>query len=369
MDIQEDQWIGCDCVSLQHNGWQPLLKPYARANVRKSLGQIFSVAIPIAGIFWVAATVLKTTFWWLVFPLDLLLSLFLVRLFILQHDAGHGSLFPVRWANDLFGSISGVLTLVPYHQWKYAHARHHATSGNLDKRGVGDIMTLTVDEYLALGAWGRLRYRLYRNPFVLFVLGPIYEFMLRYRLPLGFGGNKRHIQFSVYATDVVLLLMLLGIGWAFGWWTLLFIYLPTLYFAAMFGIFLFYVQHQFEDAYWDHDPRWEYLKAAMEGSTYLRLPRILQWLTGNIGFHHIHHLAPMIPNYELERVQNEVSLVQVAPTVTLKDAFKIAFSDLHLYDMKERKLIGFKSSFVKEKLQAIKKERREARRRRKQATV
>ncbi|MBE3594699.1 MAG: fatty acid desaturase, partial [Candidatus Carbobacillus altaicus] len=326
-------------MSLQQNNWQPLLKPYARPSVHKSIGQIVSVALPIMMIFLVAAHVLTTPFWWIVFPLDILLSLFLVRLFILQHDAGHGSLFPKRWANDLFGSISGVFTLVPYHHWKYTHARHHATSGNLDKRGVGDIMTLTVDEYLALSAVGRLKYRLYRNPFVLFLLGPIYEFMLRYRLPLGFGGKRPHIQFSVYATDAALLLFLLTIGWAFGWWTLLLIYLPTIYFAAMFGIFLFYVQHQFEDAYWEHDPRWEYLKAAMEGSTYLKLPRVLQWLTGNIGFHHIHHLAPMIPNYELERVQREVPLVRVAPTVTLKDALKIAFIDLHLYESTSRKLI------------------------------
>jgi omega-6 fatty acid desaturase (delta-12 desaturase) len=178
----------------------------------------------------------------------------------------------------------------------------------------------------------------------MFFLGPIYVFMISYRLPLGYGSEKPSVRNSVALTNLFLALLLAGIVVFLGVKTLLFVYLPIQYLAGMIGIFLFYVQHQFEDVYWEHDPRWEHLKAAMEGSTYLKLPPVLQWLTGNIGFHHIHHLAPKIPNYLLPKVQEEVDLVKVAPTVTLKDAFKIAFADMHLYDEESRKLVGFKEA-------------------------
>lgn len=328
---------------VQPKDWIPLIKPYTKANIWRSLRQVLNTLLPLLLLFYLAHRALSVSLL-LTLVLDLAAAFFVVRLFILQHDAGHGSLFPKKWANDFLGFFSGVLTLVPYHHWQLSHARHHATSGNLDKRGVGDIDTMTLEEWLRASPWKRLRYRIYRNPFVMFFIGPIYTFMLSYRLPLGFGANKPWVRNSVALTNLVLVLLLCGIVWFFGFKTLLLVYLPIQYFAGMVGIFLFYVQHQFEDAYWEHDPRWEHLKSAMEGSTYLKLPKLLQWLTGNIGFHHIHHLSPKIPNYNLETVQREVSLVKVAPTVTLKDAFKIAFADLHLHDEESRKLVGFKEA-------------------------
>lgn len=326
---------------IEPKDWIPLVKPYAKPDVRRSLRQVADTALPLFALFFLAHKALSLSLL-LTLALDFVAALFLVRLFILQHDAGHGSFFPKRWMNDLLGFLSGVLTLVPYHYWQASHARHHATSGNLDKRGVGDIYTMTVREYLEATPWERFKYRIYRNPFVMFLIGPIYVFMISYRFPLGYGSDKPHLRNSVAFTNLALALLLAGIVLLFGVKTLLFVYLPIQYFAGMLGIFLFYVQHQFEDAYWENDPRWEYLKAAMEGSTYLKLPKLLQWLTGNIGFHHIHHLAPKIPNYYLEKVQKEVDLVKVAPTVTLKDALKIAFADMHLHDEESRKLVGFK---------------------------
>ncbi|GLV47195.1 fatty acid desaturase [Thermus sp. LT1-2-5] len=324
--------------------WIPLIKPYTKPNTLRSLRQVADTLLPLLALFYLAHKALSVSLP-LTLALDFVAALFLVRLFILQHDAGHGSFFPKKWMNDLLGFFAGVLTLVPYHHWQLSHARHHATSGNLDKRGVGDIYTMTLEEYLQATPRERLAYRLYRNPFVMFLLGPIYVFMLSYRLPLGYGSERPSVRHSVALTNLALTLLLAGIGVFLGWKTLLFVYLPIQYLAGMVGIFLFYVQHQFEDAYWEHDPRWEHLKAAMEGSTYLKLPKVLQWLTGNIGFHHIHHLAPKIPNYHLPKVQEEVDLVKVAPTVTLKDAFQIAFADMHLHDEESRKLVGFKEAY------------------------
>ena len=334
---------GVKMKKIEPKDWIPLIKPYAKPNTFRSLRQVADTLLPLLLLFYLAHKALSVSLA-LTLLLDFAAALFLVRLFILQHDAGHGSFFPKKWMNDLLGFLAGVLTLVPYHHWQLSHARHHATSGNLDKRGVGDIYTMTLEEYLKASPWDKLKYRLYRNPWIMFFLGPIYVFMLSYRLPLGYGSDKPSVRNSVALTNLFLALLLAGIVVFFGVKTLLFVYLPIQYLAGMIGIFLFYVQHQFEDVYWEHDPRWEFLKAAMEGSTYLKLPRVLQWLTGNIGFHHIHHLAPKIPNYLLPKVQEEVDLVKVAPTVTLKDAFKIAFADMHLYDEESRKLVGFKEA-------------------------
>ncbi len=321
--------------------WVPLVQPFARPSLWRSLGQVFTSYLPFLALWYLAYRALEVH-WGLTLVLDLLAALFLVRIFILQHDAGHGSFFRQRWANDLLGFVSGVLTLTPYGYWRHAHARHHATSGNLDKRGVGDIYTMTTEEYLAATPWQRFSYRVYRNPFVMFLFGPVWVFMLSYRLPLGYGGDKPKVRASVWWTNLALAGLVAFVFAAFGWKAFLLVYLPVQYFAAMIGIFLFYVQHQFEDAYWEHDPRWEYLKAAMEGSTYLKLPPLLQWLTGNIGLHHVHHLAPKIPNYRLQEAHDRVALLQVAPTVTLADAFKIAFADLHLYDPEADRLVGFR---------------------------
>lgn len=326
---------------VQPRDWVPLVKPFAEPSLWRSLGQVLTSFLPFLALWYLAYRALEVH-WGLTLALDLAAAFFLVRIFILQHDAGHGSFFKNPRANDVLGFVSGVLTLTPYGYWQHAHARHHATSGNLDKRGVGDIYTMTTEEYLAATPWQRFSYRVYRNPFVMFLIGPVWVFMLSYRLPLGYGSDKPKVRASVWWTNLALAGLVALVFAVFGWKAFLLVYLPVQYFAAMIGIFLFYVQHQFEDAYWEHDPRWEYLKAAMEGSTYLKLPPLLQWLTGNIGLHHVHHLAPKIPNYRLQEAHDRVDLLKVAPTVTLTDAFRIAFADLHLFDPKEDRLVGFR---------------------------
>jgi len=328
---------------LKPNQWTPLVRPFAEPRTGRSVLETLLTLVPLAAL-WGGAAWALTHLPWAVPILDLLAAFFLVRVFILQHDAGHGSLFKqARW-NDRLGFLAGVLTLTPYAHWRLTHARHHATSGNLDKRGVGDVYTMTLEEYLKAPRARRFFYRLYRHPLVMFLLGPIAIFMLGYRLPLGYGGDRPAIRRGVALTNLALLALWSAIVLFLGWKVLLLVYLPVQYLAGVIGIFLFYVQHQFEDAYWEEDPRWQYLRAAMEGSSYLKLPRFLDWLTGHIGFHHVHHLAPKIPSYRLAEAHREVAWMQVAPTVTLKDALGIAFADLHLYDQEKDRLVGFKDA-------------------------
>lgn len=233
---------------IEPEDWIPLVKPYAKPNVWRSPRQVANTVLPLFALFFLADKALEVSLA-LTLLLDFVAALFLVRPFILQHDAGHGSLFPRRWANDLLGFLSGVLTLVLYRFWQASHARHHATSGNLDKRGVGDIHTLTVKEYLEATPWERFKYRVYRNPFVMFLLGPIYVFMISYRFPLGYGSDKPRLRNSVAWTNLGIAILLAGLVLLFGTKTLLFVYLPIQYLAGMIGIFLFYVRHQFEDVY------------------------------------------------------------------------------------------------------------------------
>lgn len=317
------------------------LKPYTKPITWRSLLQIFNTFTPFFLLFYLSHRALSIH-WTLALPLNILGGLFLVRIFILQHDAGHGSLFRNRWANSALGFIFSILTLVPYAAWQYNHALHHSTSGNLDKRGVGDVYTMTVQEYLEASRRRRLQYRMFRNPFVMYLLGPFVVFMLGYRIPMGISRQKPALLRSVMYTNIGIALYITAIVMLFGWKTLWLVYLPIQYVASAVGLFLFYIQHQFEDTYWERDPRWEFLRAGLEGASYLRLPRVLQWLTGNIGFHHVHHLAPRIPNYLLEKAFREIPLLQNAPTFTLADAIKVAFADLHLYDEERGHLVGFR---------------------------
>ncbi|MER3474308.1 MAG: fatty acid desaturase [Armatimonadota bacterium] len=317
------------------------LKPYTKPITWRSLLQVVTTFTPFFLLFVLSHRLLGVHWAWSL-PLNILAGLFLVRIFILQHDAGHGSFFRARWANTLLGFVSSILTLVPYAAWQYTHALHHSTSSNLDRRGVGDVYTMTVQEYLQASRWQRLRYRVFRNPFTIYLLGPFVVFMVGYRIPMGISRQKPALLRSVMYTNLGIALYLTAIVVLFGWKTLWLVYLPIQYVASAVGLFLFYIQHQFEDAYWERDPRWEFLRAGLEGASYLRLPRVLQWLTGNIGFHHVHHLAPRIPNYLLEKAYREIPLLQNAPTFTLKDAIKVAFADLHLYDEERGHLVGFR---------------------------
>lgn len=242
-------------------------------------------------MLWAAAYFSLSVSYWLTFPIALVASGFVLRTFIIFHDCCHGSFFKSKRANDILGTITGVLTVTPYQQWKNEHSIHHATSSNLDKRGVGDIWVMTVDEYKAASPWGRLFYRIYRNPFVLFCIGPIYVFLLAYRFNR--KGARRKERINTHLTTVLIVVLYAFMSWLVGWQAFVMVQAPIFFFSGFFGIWLFYVQHQFEETYFEHEDEWSYVKAAVEGSSYYKLPKLLQWISGNIGFHHVHHLSLM----------------------------------------------------------------------------
>jgi omega-6 fatty acid desaturase (delta-12 desaturase) len=262
---------------------------------------------------------------------------FLVRIFIIFHDCGHGSFFKSRNANDILGFVTGVLTFTPYHHWRWEHAAHHATSGDLDRRGLGDIWTLTVQEYLESSRWQRFAYRLARNPIVLFVVAPLFLFMIKHRLPKAKASpRERH---SVYWMNLAVLGMAAALSAIFGIKAYLTIQLTILMVAGSTGFWLFYVQHQFEGVYWERGEEWDYTAAALQGSSFYKLPKILQWFTGNIGYHHIHHLSSRIPNYNLESCHKAHPLFQSVKPVTLFSSLK-SFT-FRLWDEQRRKLVGY----------------------------
>jgi omega-6 fatty acid desaturase (delta-12 desaturase) len=277
--------------------------------------------------------------YWLTLLLSIPTAGFLMRLFIIQHDCGHGSFFRSRKANDSVGLACSLFTMTPYYYWQKSHAIHHANAGNLDHRGIADIYTMTVQEYLALPKWGQFKYRLYRNPFILFVLVPTVLFVILYRFPSSDNPALKRVQSSVHWTTLALAILMGGLIWLVGLKALLLIHLPVMIIASTLGTWLFFVQHQFEDTYWAGGDTWDYTLAALQGSSYYKLPKILQWFTGNIGFHHIHHLSPRIPNYLLEQCHEENPLFQETIVLTLRSSLKSMA--LTLWDEEQKKLIGF----------------------------
>ncbi len=318
--------------------WDKLVKKYQNSSSWKSIWQLCNSFIPFLLTWYLMYLSLDVSYW-----LTLLLALpaagFVVRIFIIQHDCGHGSFFESKRANDFWGMAGSIISFTPYHYWRKNHAIHHASAGKLDQRGIGDIYTMTVDEYLQQTRWGKLKYRLYRNPFILFVLIPIILFVVLYRLPISDTKDFKKFQPSVYITSIVIALLVAGMIWLVGWQNFLMIQLPITFIASTTGTWLFYVQHQFEDTYWTESNGWDYASAAMQGSSYYKLPKVLQWFTGNIGFHHIHHLSPKIPNYLLEKCYKENPVFQKTATLTLRSSFRSMF--LRLWDEKEKKLISF----------------------------
>ena len=318
--------------------WGAVLAPYKKPDMGRSVWQLASAAAMYAGT-WMLMYFSLSVSYWLTLALAVPAAFFLTRLFIIQHDLGHGSFFKSTRAADIIGSILGVLTLTPYHYWKKTHAIHHATSGNLEHRGFGDILTLTVDEYLKLSVFKRFKYRLYRNPFVLFGVGPATHFAIVHRIPTIVPREWRRERRSILWTDVGLAALVVVAGLIFGFRSLLLVHLPLLLISCSMGVWLFYVQHQFEPTYWEHDDRWKYESAALEGSSYYRLPKVLHWLTGNIGFHHIHHLNARIPNYKLPEVFAKHPELQNVTQLTLWGSLKCY--KLTLWDEKERRLVPF----------------------------
>jgi acyl-lipid omega-6 desaturase (Delta-12 desaturase) len=265
---------------------------------------------------------------------------FLVRLFMIQHDCGHGAFFRHRGFNDWVGRVIGVLTLTPYDFWRQTHAMHHATSGNLERRGMGDVDTLTVREYLSLSGWGRLRYRMYRHPFVLFGIGPAYLFFLQQRLPIGLLRGGWRPWFSAMSTNVAIAIVAALMIWLVGLIPFLLVHLPIMLLGASVGVWLFYVQHQFEHTYWTHDEDWNLQDAALRGSSYYDLPGILRWFTANIGVHHVHHLCSRIPFYRLPAALRDYPALAASGRLTLAQSFSCV--RLVLWDETRRRLISFR---------------------------
>ncbi len=318
--------------------WTALMAQYQTPNTWQSIGQVVNTFIPFFLLWYVMVLSLDFSYW-LTLALALPTAGLLVRIFIIQHDCGHGSFFKSRKANDYLGSVCGVLTLTPYYYWRKGHAIHHASASNLAQRGVGDVYTMTVNEYLQESAWGRLKYRLYRHPLFLFGLAPTLLFFVLYRFPQAGTKSWKRERASVWWTNIALATAVVALSFAIGFKAFLLIHLPVTFLAATFGAWLFFVQHQFEDTYWAGEDEWDYSLAALKGSSYYQLPPVLQWFTGNIGFHHIHHLSPRIPNYLLQKCHEENPMFQRVVVLTLRSSFQTIF--LSLWDEEHNRLVSF----------------------------
>lgn len=316
--------------------WQKIVARYAHPDVRKSLWQLANSLIPYFILLYLMYRSLEIGYW-----LTLLLAIptagFMIRIFIIHHDAGHGSFFKSQRANTIAGYITGILTFTPYEQWRRDHAIHHATAGDLDRRGVGDVPTMTLQEYRAASRWKQVGYRLIRNPLVLFGLGQIFVFVLSHRFWAPTAGRREKL--SVVWTNLALLGILLACSLTIGWQAYVLIQLPVIWLGGALGEWLFYVQHQYQGVYWTHHQEWNYYRSAVQGASFYQLPRLFQWFTGNIGFHHIHHLSPKIPNYNLERCHAENPLFHQATTLTLRTALQSL--NLRLYDEDSGRMVGF----------------------------
>lgn len=311
--------------------------PYEKSDNWNSVRQIINTFVPFFLLWYLAYVSLSVTYW-LTLGICIIAGGFLTRIFIIFHDCCHNSFFKNRKVNEFLGTVSGVLTLFPFKQWQHSHNVHHAGSGNLDKRGVGDIWVLTVDEYLSASTWTKIRYRIYRNPFVMFIIGPIFVFLITNRFNR--KGAKRKERMNTYITNISIVALVAIMGFTLGWQSFLLVQGTIFMVSGSAGIWLFYVQHTFEDSYFEEDEDWEYVKAAVEGSSFYKLPKPLQWLTGNIGFHHVHHLSPRVPNYKLEEAHNSSKPLQHVPTVTLKTSLESL--KFRLWDEKAKKFVSFK---------------------------
>jgi omega-6 fatty acid desaturase (delta-12 desaturase) len=321
--------------------WQPIVARYQRSSVARAVAQMITTLVPLAAVFCAMYLLLSVSVW-----LTLLLALpaagFLVRTFIIMHDCAHGSFFASKRANGIVGWITGVLTVTPFGQWRHEHALHHASSGDLNRRGHGDVDTLTVREYAALSRGARLRYRLVRNPFILFGLGPIHFVLMNRVPPRGNDAQAKRGRVSVWSTNVAVAALYVGASLWIGWGAALLIYGSAMYLAAAAGIWLFYVQHQFEGTYWQEHAEWDYATSAIRGSSYLRLPAVLRWFTGSIGVHHVHHLGPRIPNYALLRCHEENTLFHDVTVITLAQSVRTL--RLTLWDEDRQQLVGFRDA-------------------------
>jgi len=315
------------------------LEQYARSDLGRSLRSLATSVLPFF-VLWAAMFAVYSTSYWLVLLLAVPAAGFLVRTYIMFHDCVHGSLMQSRRANAWLGTALGLLVFTPFARWRYEHLIHHATAGDLDRRFIGDVPMLTVAEYRAKPWFFRLGYRLYRSPLVMFGLGSIYSTILMQRVPTPAARNR--LQRSVWLTNVAVVVLVAALCVAFGWQAVLFVELPLVVLAGSVGIWLFYVQHQFDDTYWERTEEWSFNDAALRGSSHLALPKVLQFFSGNIGFHHVHHLNPKIPNYNLQRAHEEQPMFASVPSVSLSDGLRAV--QLKLWDEDAQRMTTWKQA-------------------------
>lgn len=320
------------------NSWMKIVQKYNQPIAIRSWWQVINSFVPYIGLWFLMYYSLSVSYW-----LTLLISVFaagfLVRIFIIFHDCGHGSFFKSVRLSKWVGIPLGMLVFTPYHRWHHDHMIHHQTVGNLDKRGVGDVKTLTVEEYQKLSNWRKLVYRFYRHPVILLIIGPFVLFTVLFRFPKRDRSKKEKLY--THLTTLAIAGVVTGISFWIGLVPYLLIQIPVLYIAAVHGAWLFYVQHQYEDVKWSRGTDWDYKTMALEGSSFLKLPKVLQWFTGNIGFHHIHHLSPKIPNYNLEKCYNENEQFHIEKPLTFFTALRSL--KFRLWDEKNQRLVSFRA--------------------------
>ena len=326
---------------LDGRAWTQILARYRQPSNGRGIVEIAITVVPLAAL-WALAWLTLDVGYWLALPIAIAAGAFLVRLFAIQHDCSHGSFFRHKLANDWIGRVLSVATLTPYGVWRRTHATHHAFTGNLDRRGLGDVGILTVDDYRSRSFWGRLSYRLYRHPLVMFGLGPAYLFFLQHRLPVGLMRNGWKPWISTMTTNVAIGAIATLLIWLIGIKAFLLVHLPVMLLAASAGVWLFYVQHQFEHTTWADNDEWKPHDAALHGSSYYDLPAFLHWFTANIGVHHVHHLCSRIPYYRLPRVLQDHPELRNVGRLTLLQSFRCV--NLALWDETQRRLVSFREA-------------------------
>ncbi len=331
-ETQEDSTVGVKA----ERDWRAAIAPYAKPRLGRSLLDLATSVLPYLGLSALMYLALDVSYV-IVLALAVPAAGFLVRTFIVFHDCTHGSFLPGKRANLWVGRLCALLVFAPFARWRHQHAMHHATSGDLERRGDGDVPTLTVAEYRALPPKRRLAYRLFRNPLVMFTIGPIYSMIIGPRMIS--RDVRPRIRHSVYLTNLALAVLIGGLCWLIGPLAYLQVQMPTALMAGMAGVWLFYVQHQFEDAYWEGSGRWSYADAALRGSSYLKLPKVLQFFSGNIGLHHVHHISARVPNYNLQRAHAENLVFHDVPTLTLIDGIRTV--RLKLWDEERGRMVSF----------------------------
>lgn len=315
--------------------WQTIVARYAQPNALRSIWQIVNSLVPFIAL-WVAMVYSLRVGYWLTLLLSIPAAGFLVRLFIIFHDCTHGSFFKDNRANELVGNFIGLLVFTPFAQWKRDHSIHHATAGNLDRRGTGDVPTFTVSEYLEMPWYKRFGYRIIRNPLILFTVGSFIDFVVLQRFHTNTAGKKEIL--NVIWTNIMLTAIITILCVTLGWQTFLLVEVPVMLFASSAGVWMFYVQHNFDGTYWERHEQWQFFEAGIAGSSFYKLPAILNWFTGNIGYHHIHHLSPRIPNYKLPQAYRENPIFQIKPLTFRRSLKSLQY---RLWDEQQKMMVGF----------------------------